>query len=67
MNLDSRSFRLNFEVNALVVDEPFAASVESMLGEDFSHALAITEREYRDAPYLRRVAMHVARLFDPLL
>ncbi|MDE1893330.1 MAG: cardiolipin synthase [Xanthomonadaceae bacterium] len=67
MNLDSRSFRLNFEVSALVVDEPFAVAVAAMLSEDFSRALAITEREYRDAPYLRRVAMHVARLFDPLL
>jgi len=38
-----------------------------MLRTDFSRAVAIDEREYRDASYLRRVAMHVARLFDPLL
>ncbi len=67
MNLDSRSFRLNFEVSALVVDPEFAGKVEAMLGEDFSRARTITDREYHDAPYLRRVAMHVARLFDPLL
>jgi cardiolipin synthase len=67
MNLDSRSFRLNFEVAALVVDATFAGEVEAMLSEDFSRALAVTEEEYRNAPYLRRVAMHVARLFDPLL
>lgn len=67
MNLDSRSFRLNFEVGALVVDTAFAGKVEAMLDEDFSRALAITDREYHDAPYLHRVAMHVARLFDPLL
>ncbi len=67
MNLDSRSFRLNFEVGVLVVNETFAGEVEAMLAEDFSRAVAIDEREYRDAPYLRRVAMHVARLFDPLL
>jgi cardiolipin synthase len=67
LNLDSRSFRLNFEVGALVVDRAFAGEVESMLRTDFSRAVAIDEREYRDASYLRRVAMHVARLFDPLL
>ena len=67
LNVDSRSFRLNFEVGALVVDPTFAGEVEAMLLEDFSRALAITSREYHDAPYLRRVAMHVARLFDPLL
>jgi cardiolipin synthase len=67
MNLDSRSFRLNFEVSALVIDRAFATEVETMLTTDFEHAHAIDELEYRDAPYLRRVAMHVARLFDPLL
>ena len=67
MNLDSRSFRLNFEVSALVVDRAFAGEVETMLSTDFSRAHAVDEREYSGAPYLRRVAMHVARLFDPLL
>ncbi|MDE2308121.1 MAG: cardiolipin synthase [Xanthomonadaceae bacterium] len=67
MNLDSRSFRLNFEVGALVVDRAFAAEVAAMLVADFARAIAIDQREYHDAPYLRRVAMHVARLFDPLL
>jgi cardiolipin synthase len=67
LNLDSRSFRLNFEVAAMAVDPAFAADVAVMLTDDFSRARAIDEREYREAPYLRRVAMHVARLFDPLL
>ncbi|MHB1274126.1 MAG: cardiolipin synthase [Rhodanobacter sp.] len=67
MNLDSRSFRLNFEVGALVVDRAFATDVAAMLEADFARAIAIDKREYHDAPYLRRVAMHVARLFDPLL
>ncbi len=67
MNLDSRSFRLNFEVSALVVERHFAAEVAAMLETDFSHARAVEPREYREAPYLHRVAMHVARLFDPLL
>jgi cardiolipin synthase len=67
MNLDSRSFRLNFEVAALAVDHGFAADVTAMLINDFKQAREIDEREYRDAPYLRRVAVHVARLFDPLL
>jgi cardiolipin synthase len=67
LNLDSRSFRLNFEGAAPAVDHAFAADVAAMLGEDFSHARAIDEHEYRDAPFLRQVGMHVARLFDPLL
>ncbi len=67
MNLDSRSFRLNFEIGALNVDREFASQVEAMLQVDFSHAHEVTEAEYLKAPYLRRLAMHVARLFDPVL
>lgn len=67
MNLDSRSFRLNFEVTALVVDPVFAREVEAMLTRDFAKALLVDKDEYLKAPYLRRVVMHVARLFDPLL
>ncbi|WP_430387404.1 cardiolipin synthase [Dyella sp. 20L07] len=67
MNLDNRSFRLNFEIGALSVDRNFAAQVEAMLQEDFSHAHEVTEAEYLKAPYLKRLAMHVARLFDPVL
>lgn len=67
MNLDSRSFRLNFEIGVLNVDRAFAAEVEAMLLADFSRSVEIDEGQYRKAPYLRRVAMHVARLFDPIL
>ena len=67
MNLDNRSFRLNFEIGALNVGREFAAQVEAMLREDFSHAHEVTEAEYLKAPYPRRLAMHVARLFDPVL
>jgi cardiolipin synthase len=67
MNLDNRSFRLNFEIGALNVDSEFAAQVEAMLCDDFNHAHEVTQAEYEQAPYLRRLAMHVARLFDPVL
>jgi cardiolipin synthase A/B len=67
MNLDNRSFRLNFEISALNVDRQFAEDVERMLSEDFGRAVEVTRDEYRKSPYLRRLAMHVARLFDPIL
>lgn len=67
MNLDSRSFRLNFEVSALNVDRVFAAEVETMLQQDFARSIEVTAADYLDAPYLQRLAMHVARLFDPIL
>jgi cardiolipin synthase len=66
-NLDNRSFRLNFEIMVLTVDRGFAAEVEGMLLMDFQDAFEIDRNEYRRAPALRRVAMHVARLFSPVL
>lgn len=67
INLDSRSFRLNFEVSALVLDRDFAAEVATMLEADFTQSREVDANEYLKAPYPRRIAMHVARLFDPLL
>ena len=37
-NMDNRSFRLNFEVMLLTVDEAFASQVEQMLLDDFAQA-----------------------------
>jgi cardiolipin synthase len=66
-NLDNRSFRLNFEIMVLTVDRAFAAEVETMLQRDFGEAFEVDQSEYRKAPALRRVLMHVARLFSPIL
>ncbi|WP_248322088.1 cardiolipin synthase [Caballeronia sp. Sq4a] len=66
-NLDNRSFRLNFEITVLTVDHDFAREVESMLLVDFAHAYEIDGNDYRGAAFWRRMAMHVARLFSPIL
>ena len=67
MNLDNRSFRLNFEISALNIDRRFATEVEAMLLADFAQAREVSADDYTKAPYLRRLIMHVARLFDPVL
>ena len=66
-NLDNRSFRLNFEIVVLTIDRDFAAEVEAMLANDFAHTDEVDRSEYREAPALRRIIMHVARLFSPIL
>jgi len=67
MNLDNRSFRLNFEIAALNVDETFAAEVRTMLERDFANSDEVNPNDYRRLSYFHRVALHVARLFDPIL
>ncbi|MFX5530175.1 phospholipase D-like domain-containing protein, partial [Acinetobacter baumannii] len=66
-NLDNRSFRLNFELTVMTADRAFAGQVEGMLLADFAQAREIGREEYLAAPALRRVAMHVAKLFAPIL
>ncbi|VFQ45686.1 cardiolipin synthase [Desulfoluna butyratoxydans] len=65
-NLDNRSFRLNFEISALVVDAPFAAKVEAMLKEDFAHSRLMTPTELDDKPFWFRFAARAARLTAPV-
>ncbi len=66
-NLDNRSFRLNFEIMVLTIDHAFATEVEAMLQRDFEQSWEVDRGEYRDASAVRRIVMHVARLFSPIL
>ncbi|WP_296654304.1 cardiolipin synthase [Paraburkholderia sp.] len=66
-NLDNRSFRLNFEIMVLTVHRGFAAEVEAMLLRDFEQAVEVDRTEYRDALAWRKMTMHLARLFAPIL
>jgi len=66
-NLDNRSFRLNFEIMVLTIDHAFAMEVDAMLERDFGEAWEVDRNEYRNASALRRIVMHVARLFSPIL
>ncbi len=66
-NLDNRSFRLNFEIMVLTVDAGFAADVDAMLAQDFAEADEVDLDELKRASAWRRMLMHVARLFAPIL
>jgi cardiolipin synthase len=66
-NLDNRSFRLNFELMLLTVDEDFALEVEAMLSDDFANAVEISTQDSRETHRLQRLGMRVARLISPIL
>ncbi|AMS15180.1 cardiolipin synthase [Pseudomonas chlororaphis] len=66
-NLDNRSFRLNFEVMLLTVDEAFAREVEQMLNLDFERSREIAKEESRETHRLQQLGMRVARLISPIL
>jgi len=66
-NFDNRSFRLQFEINAVFVDEGMGSQVEAMLLNDMAHATAWNPADLRTAPFTRRLAVAVARLTAPIL
>ena len=66
-NFDNRSFRLQFEVNALFVDKPFALEIEKMLLNDLELSEPYDPAKLHAASFLKRLAVSVARLTAPLL
>ena len=65
-NLDNRSFRLNFEISALVYDQGFAGELTHMLENDFKQCRQLLPREVASWSLIRRLASRCAYLFAPL-
>ncbi len=65
-NFDNRSFRLNFEITAVVSDPAFVAEVEQMFENDFQHARLMKEGEYDRKPWWFRLGVRLARLTSPI-
>ena len=67
VNMDNRSFRLNFELTALVADPEFAREVEQMFQVDFADSREMDENEVAEKPFWVRLASRGANLFAPAL
>lgn len=67
VNLDNRSFRLNFEITAWVVDPAFASHVETMFHADFARSRLMTLEDIEERPLWFRAASRAAYLTAPLL
>ena len=66
-NFDNRSFRLNFEVTALIADEGFASQMEEMFERDFEHAVLIDQDAMSKKPFWWRLGFNLSRLAAPVL
>jgi cardiolipin synthase len=66
-NMDYRSFDLNFEVNAIVYDVPFAEKLRDVFFEDIKHAKKINEKIWLRRAFYFKLADRIARLFSPAL
>ncbi|GAB5414804.1 MAG: cardiolipin synthase [Congregibacter sp.] len=66
-NFDNRSFRLNFEITALVHDAKLCAEVEAMLIDDFSRSRQVSLEDIEEKPFWFPFACAAARLMSPVL
>lgn len=66
-NFDNRSFRLNFEVTALIADRDFASQMEAMLERDFEHSVVIDPATFDEKPLHWRLGVALSRLAAPVL
>ena len=66
-NFDNRSFRINFEVGAIIGDAAFASDVAAMLEHDFARSQRRTVADLEAKSLGFRLSVRVARLFAPIL
>ncbi|MNE94363.1 Major cardiolipin synthase ClsA [compost metagenome] len=66
-NIDTRSFRLNFEVNALVCDDGIASELHELFLKDSMSCTELTLERYEARPKLLKFKEAVARLLSPIL
>jgi cardiolipin synthase len=65
-NFDNRSFRLNFEITAVISDAAFAAEVARMFEADFARSRGMNAGEFDRKPWWFRFGARVARLTGPI-
>jgi cardiolipin synthase len=66
-NMDIRSFRLNFELSALVMGKAFARDLEEHFVADMAQSIEITAELLRAQGWWARLRDGLARLMSPLL
>lgn len=66
-NMDIRSFRLNYEINAVIYDAEAVKKLENIFQKDLQNCREITWEEYQKRGWNIRVKQGFSRLLSPLL
>ncbi|MDO8991823.1 cardiolipin synthase [Daejeonella sp.] len=66
-NMDSRSFDLNFEVNAIVYDKQVANELAGIFYDDLKDSVQLNQTEWTKRSVLQKFMEKAVRLFSPLL
>lgn len=66
-NIDMRSFRLNFEVNAFIYHQPTALELSAIFRRDMEKSRELTWKQYQQRPLKIRFKESISRLLSPIL
>ncbi|MFP7471618.1 cardiolipin synthase [Niallia taxi] len=66
-NIDNRSFKLNFEVNATVYDKAIADELAYIFHEDIKNCSHLTIERYEERPLSIKFKEAISRLLAPIL
>jgi cardiolipin synthase A/B len=67
VNLDNRSFNLNFEVSLFIASDAFISEVETMLTNDFRVSRVVELKEYQQRSLWFKLWVRIFRLLTPIL
>ncbi|EUJ64773.1 cardiolipin synthetase [Listeria fleischmannii FSL S10-1203] len=66
-NMDFRSFRLNFEVNAFIYEKALAQKLEDIFLEDILKSYQLTPELYKERSLWIKFKEAISRLLAPIL
>ncbi|MEW9078750.1 cardiolipin synthase [Terrisporobacter glycolicus] len=66
-NMDLRSFKLNFEVNAFIYDENIINEIKDDFLEDLKHGKELKQNMFENRKIVNKIKESVCRLFSPIL
>jgi cardiolipin synthase len=65
-NFDNRSFRLNFEITAVIAESAFVTDVEKMFEADFARSRQMRSGELEEKSFWFKLGVKLARLTAPI-
>lgn len=66
-NIDIRSFKLNFEVNAFIYDESISRKLATIFHNDLKNSSELTMKKYNERSKIIRFKESISRLLSPIL
>lgn len=66
-NMDIRSFKLNFEVNAVIYNREISAEFDRLFEEDMKDSAQITMVQYGKRSRIIRIKEQISRLLSPIM